>query len=397
MNIIIYLFSTFYKVFQIVTMDSWTSIMYSIQKSFTNFVSFYFITLVIIGSFFLFNLTLAIIKVKFTESHKKVKELIENQIKKRFVFNFDFVKKKGVWVSYAKRLEIFEETKLKAKTKLKKGDFKMNSIFQSLLNYPIKVINQNRKRIFQGLKNEFGRIKNKLISGNIANLIGMEKILEKMKDGMNLFKLKDKRLDETSELIQEAYLAKIKPKYLTLIILPNEHIFEKAEILLETNPDFLNYKKKKTKNPFKMNSQFALLTRFANRHIYSLIKEFPRADIEIRPIHLPLNKSHFQKEIYVNHPKSEITAFSYLRRRADDDEESPNFFGAAVGKLKPQRKKTFNRPMNGESWIGFVVRKKEEILKSINVRIDVLEEGKSRDGFDEEENWQQTMVDSFFL
>lgn len=377
-------------------MDNWTSIMYSIQKTFTNFASFYFVTLVIIGSFFLFNLTLAIIKVKFTESHKKVKELILNQMRKKFVFNFEFVKKKGIWVSYAKRLEIFEENRRKAKNKLKKGDFKINAIFQIMLNYPIKVINENRKKIFQGLKNEFGRIKNNLISGNIANLIGMEKIFEKMKDGINIFKIKEKPLDETSEMIQETYLAKIKPKYLTLIILPNEHIYEKTEILIESNQRSFDYKRKKTKNPFKMNEQFNLLTKFVNRHAYSLIKEPPKRDIDIHTMHLPLNKSYFLKKILDKHLNANILTFPFLRRRADDEEESPNFFGAVLAKLKPQRRKTTNKLMNGESWFGYVIRKKEEILKSLHIRIDVLEERKNKEEFDEEEQWQRMMVD-FFL
>jgi hypothetical protein len=49
-----------------VTLEGWTEIMYDIFDAFSIFTAFYFIMLVFIGAFFLLNLTLAVIKAKFT-------------------------------------------------------------------------------------------------------------------------------------------------------------------------------------------------------------------------------------------------------------------------------------------------------------------------------------------
>jgi hypothetical protein len=57
------------------TLEGWTAIMYVAMKTFSVFSFFYFAAVVLIGSFFLINLTLAIIKTKFTEAEKlEIKE-----------------------------------------------------------------------------------------------------------------------------------------------------------------------------------------------------------------------------------------------------------------------------------------------------------------------------------
>lgn len=63
--------SSFLQVFQCVTVEGWTDIMFMMAKAFSIFVIVYFIALVFIGSFFLVNLTLAVIKLKFTQSQEK--------------------------------------------------------------------------------------------------------------------------------------------------------------------------------------------------------------------------------------------------------------------------------------------------------------------------------------
>lgn len=65
-------------VFQIVTLDSWTSITYNIFHNviieLATFVWFYFATIVILGGFILVNLTLAVIKVHFSEAQGSLNE-----------------------------------------------------------------------------------------------------------------------------------------------------------------------------------------------------------------------------------------------------------------------------------------------------------------------------------
>jgi hypothetical protein len=53
--------------------------MYAIQKSFTNFISVYFLALIVIGGYFLVNLTLAVIKIKFYD-HVNLMPDISNPI-----------------------------------------------------------------------------------------------------------------------------------------------------------------------------------------------------------------------------------------------------------------------------------------------------------------------------
>lgn len=55
------------QVFQTVTLEGWTSILISCQQAVGTWTCVYFYPIVIIGAFFLLNLTLAVIKAKFTE------------------------------------------------------------------------------------------------------------------------------------------------------------------------------------------------------------------------------------------------------------------------------------------------------------------------------------------
>ncbi|KAL4505974.1 hypothetical protein ABPG72_013735 [Tetrahymena utriculariae] len=62
------IFYSFLMVFQIITMEGWTQIMYQLFDAFSMFTVIYFVLLIFIGSFFLINLTLAVIKAKFSDN-----------------------------------------------------------------------------------------------------------------------------------------------------------------------------------------------------------------------------------------------------------------------------------------------------------------------------------------
>jgi len=64
----------FLMVFQVTTMEGWTLIMVQIQRVFTDLAILYFILLVFVGNFFLLNLLLAVIIVKFTEAQNEQKQ-----------------------------------------------------------------------------------------------------------------------------------------------------------------------------------------------------------------------------------------------------------------------------------------------------------------------------------
>ena len=67
-------------VFQSVTLEGWSVIMVDVQKVFNILSLFFFIPLVFIGAFFLLNLTLVVIKSKFTEETEANKERKKNRI-----------------------------------------------------------------------------------------------------------------------------------------------------------------------------------------------------------------------------------------------------------------------------------------------------------------------------
>jgi hypothetical protein len=62
------------QVFQVTTLEGWTVIMVGLMKSVGTWIFIYFYPIVFIGAFFLLNLTLAVIKAKFTEEMKNKKE-----------------------------------------------------------------------------------------------------------------------------------------------------------------------------------------------------------------------------------------------------------------------------------------------------------------------------------
>ncbi|KAL4480370.1 hypothetical protein ABPG74_020886 [Tetrahymena malaccensis] len=62
------IFYSFLMVFQVITMEGWSQIMYQLFDAFSIFTVIYFVLLIFIGSFFLINLTLAVIKAKFSDN-----------------------------------------------------------------------------------------------------------------------------------------------------------------------------------------------------------------------------------------------------------------------------------------------------------------------------------------
>ena len=95
-------FSCFLQVMFVVTLASWSDIMYSVQQAFSNYAWIYFLSLVIFESYMINNLLLAVIKVKFSESQtnlltgsKIVKKKLEEE--KKF-YDFTQIKREGYWV-----------------------------------------------------------------------------------------------------------------------------------------------------------------------------------------------------------------------------------------------------------------------------------------------------------
>lgn len=91
-----------------VTLDNWTTIMYSILQAYSNYAWIYFVSLVIVGYYFMMNLLLAVIKVKFSESHQMI--LLEGVRENResLYLNLIDLKKEGLWES-RKYMKVIQE------------------------------------------------------------------------------------------------------------------------------------------------------------------------------------------------------------------------------------------------------------------------------------------------
>jgi hypothetical protein len=65
------IFYALIAIFTSVTLEGWTSVMFPTMMVLSPLTFLFFIPLVFIGAFFLLNLTLAVIKSKFSEEHQK--------------------------------------------------------------------------------------------------------------------------------------------------------------------------------------------------------------------------------------------------------------------------------------------------------------------------------------
>lgn len=257
-------FHSFLNVFQIVTMDNWTVIMYSMQKTFTNFVSVYFLSLVIIGGLFLVNLTLAIIKYKFsnikTEPLRTPAVAAENLKEKRKETAYDFLqlREKGVWPARKKSAVSLSSIE-KISTKSAKNSKKSNNL------------NIFSMRILSNLRSELGKFTNEISSYanelgkatlQIGKTVGVGKLIKAVNkiSPINLLR-KPKVADFLEE--EEVFEKKIEdldPKYLKLRVIESKpfvsssetDVFEvvrpvaKKKVLVAVGTAAFNFRKKKT-------------------------------------------------------------------------------------------------------------------------------------------------------
>jgi len=180
------IFYSFLNVFQIVTVDNWSSTMYSVQTVFTNYISVYFLSLVIIGGLFLVNLTLAIIKVKFSGLSNQTTIKPKNPKKS---YDFHLMKQKNIWHRKSGLLALnsltVEKTSLKNLEKSSRKSIKSAKTSKKSNNNPFSL------KILSQLRTEFGKISNNVSS--YANEIGKAtKMIGKTVGVDKLFRVMDK-------------------------------------------------------------------------------------------------------------------------------------------------------------------------------------------------------------
>lgn len=69
----------FVFIYQVVTLEGWSDLMYLIQDAYSFWTWIYFVTLIIIGSFFLVNLALVVITMQFSETKRRETRLMKQQ------------------------------------------------------------------------------------------------------------------------------------------------------------------------------------------------------------------------------------------------------------------------------------------------------------------------------
>ena len=78
--------ASFLQTLRIMTLSLWSVVMYDMQRCYSIYSWIYFFILIIIGNFFLLNLTLAVLKVKFSENLEKTLEKHKTHEPKSFNF-----------------------------------------------------------------------------------------------------------------------------------------------------------------------------------------------------------------------------------------------------------------------------------------------------------------------
>ena len=83
------MFHSFLQVFRFFTLSDWTTCMYLLQRTYSNFIWIYPLGVIFFGNYFLLNLMFAILKVKFTENQRRFKDQIVTKEESRNL-RFDF-------------------------------------------------------------------------------------------------------------------------------------------------------------------------------------------------------------------------------------------------------------------------------------------------------------------
>ena len=160
-------FLSFMQTFRIISLDNWTDELIILQNVFSDYIWIYVLVTIIIGNFFLLNIMLAVLKVKFSEQHPNL--LIDYYLEKYKEKCFDLkqLKKQGLLKKKEKNTPVDKTT----------GGFRPFEILK-LNNW--KNIFSIKKLKIKGLENLYKNFFSSKIF-NIKQSIQLKKILDKKK------------------------------------------------------------------------------------------------------------------------------------------------------------------------------------------------------------------------
>ena len=182
------------QVLRVITWDGWTAVMNLTQKGLTNYSSIYFISLALLGNFFILNFFLAVLKVRFDDFQQK----FEQKSTENTLLTYDIRKLKTMGVYYQKN------TITNRMSSSKRVSFSLGEFQKTVLSFiRKKVYNfEDNKNVFfdqdlrKTLRNRLFIVEvkkdEKYISESKDDVIPLRKALKYMKELANL-KLKAKR------------------------------------------------------------------------------------------------------------------------------------------------------------------------------------------------------------
>ena len=212
------IFYSFITVFRIITLDDWSSIVYMIQKSFTNYISIFFLALVIIGGYFILNINLVVIKVNFSESHgllKKGKLFLKENPK---VYNLKILRK----------LSIFSKNNRRNCDSRFIKYYPLDKINESNINDSISIDGKiEKKNIKNSVFNNINQwIKNKI---SFNKEINHEPKINNLASSINLYKKKYSNISHVNKknFCLNNYIIFTKFKYFFFFIITKKKYFKK--------------------------------------------------------------------------------------------------------------------------------------------------------------------------
>lgn len=173
------LFHAMLQVFRIFTLSDWTNIMYIIQKTYSNFSWIYAVSLIFFGNFFLLNLILAILKVKFSENQRKfgqkLKEKPESALLrldyKQMVEERVYLPKKGQRTHNTSAFITLNSKILPKNSKKSNGPLYLNTSIQSMKSIKSGFFQPFWKAVDQ-IKDHFHRF-SKQLKGSKTSILGI--------------------------------------------------------------------------------------------------------------------------------------------------------------------------------------------------------------------------------
>lgn len=278
-------FSCFLQVLFVITLDNWTTIMYSIQKSFSNYAWIYFFSLVIFGSYMMNNLLLAIIKVQFSEAQNNLlsgKVVLQKQEEKITFYDFNVIKREGLWNRKKKLEEKNKNKNTPTKPPVLKNELKdYNEVAFPLLN--LNLIEDH----IQSPRSKYSSSKN-LSYGNSIQKSKSSSILSpkaRRYSGENHNKTNLKRI-----YTKDSVFSLISPTHKTSFVGKNSLFSSNLGSFMDQSQKMGNFHDKLL-NAFKEIASMQLKKKLLNFFNYSKIKKKKRHSIlfsKLRPEYLKL-------------------------------------------------------------------------------------------------------------